>query len=113
MEIGIREAFQVISIGIALAGGYFTMKSQLNRVIDDIIKLSKCMAAVESRLDLSESHVAVFSQQLTVLSDINSPANLERRAVQAAATEAHIEALTSRVADLLRQHNGTHKPVKK
>jgi hypothetical protein len=62
---------------------------------------------------LHESHTAVFSQQLTVLSEINSPANLERRAVQAAATEAHIEALTSRVADLLRQHNGTHKPVKK
>jgi polyhydroxyalkanoate synthesis regulator phasin len=113
MELGAREAVQFISIIAALAGAFAVCRSQLSRVVDDLTKLVREMRCVESRLDDGQAQMAVYSQQLTVLGEINSPANLERRAVQAASTEAHIEALTARVADLLVQHNGTHKPVKK
>jgi len=113
MELGVREAVQFISIIAALGGAFAVCRSQLARVIDDLKKLVREMRCVESRLDDDQAQMAVHSQQLKVLAEINSVANVERRAVQAASTEAHIEALSDRVSDLLKAHNGTHPAVKK
>jgi phage host-nuclease inhibitor protein Gam len=113
MELGAREAVQFISIIAALGGAFAVCRSQLARVISDLQKLAREMRCVESRLDDDQAKMSVHSQILKTLSEINSPANLERRAVQAASTEAHIEALSDRVADLLKAHNGTHHPAVK
>jgi len=113
MELGARELVQFISIIAALAGAFAVCRSQLSRVVEDLTKLAREMRCVEQRLDDGQAQMAVYHQQLKVLGEINSPGNLERHHRELAMTQGKIEALTTRVADLLVQHNGTHKPVKK
>jgi chaperonin cofactor prefoldin len=113
MEIGVREGFQAATILIALAGGYFTMKGQLNRVVEDIKKLARQNREVETKLDELEALMAVASHQLTTMGTILSPANQERSHRELAALQGKVEALTGRVGDLLIQHNGRHGPVSK
>jgi hypothetical protein len=112
MEIGAREAIQFISIIAALAGAFAVCRSQLSRVVDDLTKLAREMRCVEQRLDDGQAQMAVYSQQLAVLGEINSPGNLERHHRELATTKGQIEGLRERINDLLVQHNGRHKPVK-
>ena len=111
MEIGAREAIQFISIIAALAGAFAVCRSQLSRVVEDLTKLSREMRCVEQRLDDGQAQMAVYNQQLAVLSEINSPGNLERHHRELARTQGQIDALRDRVKDLLVQHNGRHKEV--
>jgi polyhydroxyalkanoate synthesis regulator phasin len=111
MEIGAREAIQFISIIAALAGAFAVCRSQLSRVVDDLTKLSREMRCVEQRLDDGQAQMAVYSQQLSVLGEINSPTNLERHHRELARTQGQIDALRERVSDLLTQHNGQHKSI--
>ena len=112
MELGAREAVQFISIIAALAGAFAVCRSQLSRVVDDLTKLVREMRCVEQRLDDGQAQMAVYSQQLRVLGEINSPGNLERHHRELATTQGQIEGLRERVHDLLVQHNGRRKPVK-
>jgi hypothetical protein len=112
MEIGAREAIQFISIIAALAGAFAVCRSQLSRVVDDLTKLAREMRCVEQRLDDGQAQMAVYSQQLAVLGEINSPGNLERHHRELATTKGQIEGLRERINDLLVQHNGRHHPVK-
>jgi len=113
MEIGVREGFQAATILIALAGGYFTMKGQLNRVVEDIKKLARQNREVEKQLDELEALMAVASHQLTTMGTILSPANQERAHRELAAIHGKVETLSGRVSDLLIKHNGRHGSVEK
>ena len=98
-----------------LASGYAVVKSNLQRVMEDLELFHKTFDSYKSnfdtRLDDAESQRAVFSSQIDVLKEINSVPALEHRNREIATIQAQIEVLQSQVKHLGAIHNGKHPKV--
>ena len=112
MELGIREVVQIVSLAGTLLAAFAVVKSQLQRVIDDLRKLSHDITASGHRQDRTDSEVSVLKVQTKVLAEISSPAALEKRNREIARVQAHIETLQQRVEHLSHIHDGVHPPPK-
>ena len=112
MELGLREVVQIVSLVGTLLAAFAVVKSQLQRVIDDLRKLSRDVIDSEHRQDRTDSELSVLKMQTKVLADISSPPVLEKRNTELARVQAHIESLQQRVEHLLHMHNSTHPPQK-
>ena len=112
MELGLREVVQIVSLVGTLLAAFAVVKSQLQRVIDDLRKLSRDVIDSEHRQDRTDSELSVLKMQTKVLADISSPPELEKRNREIARVQAHIETLQQRVEHLLHMHNSTHPPQK-
>jgi chromosome segregation ATPase len=112
MELGTREVVQMASLVATLAAAYAVVKSQLQRVIEDLIKLTRDVADSEHRIDKTDSEVSVLQMQTKVLAEISSPSELEKRNREIARVQAQIETLQQRVEHLSHIHDGTHPPPK-
>ena len=78
-----------------IAGGYAVVKSNLQRVMEDLEifhkNFDKFKSNFDARLDDAESQRAVFSSQIDVLKDINSVSALERRNREIATMQAELK----------------------
>ena len=55
MELGLREVVQIVSLVGTLLAAFAVVKSQLQRVIDDLRKLSRDVIDSEHRQDRTDS----------------------------------------------------------
>ena len=78
MEFGIRELIQFGTLLASLAGAFAVVKSQLSRVIQDIIAMDKEISLINTRVDQVDADRAVIKHQNHVFGTILSPANLEK-----------------------------------
>mgnify|MGYP004451812787 CR=1 FL=1 len=112
MELGLREVVQLGSLVATLAASYAIIRQQLQRVVVDLIKLSREVTDSGRRIDKADSAVSVLQMQTKVLAEISSPSALEKRNREIARVQAQIEQLQQRVEHLSHIHDGTHPPPK-
>ena len=95
-----------------IAGGYAVVKSNLQRVMEDLEifhkNFDKFKSNFDARLDDAESQRAVFSSQIDVLKDINSVSALERRNREIATMQAELKVLRQTTEHLMHIHNSKH-----
>ena len=112
MELTASHAIQGLMLLVTIAGGYAVVKSQLSRVMQDLVKIGNELRIINGRLDTAESSTAVFQHQINVLSGILSPAALEKQHREIASLMARISVAESRIDRNAIMHNGRHPPVK-
>ena len=112
MELTASHAIQGLMLIATIAGGYAVVKSNLQRVMEDLEifhkNFDKFKADFDARLDDAESQLAVFSSQIDVLKDINSVSALEHRNREMATLQAEVKVMKAQIAHLNAIHNGTH-----
>jgi hypothetical protein len=111
MELTGAHAMQGLMLVATIAGGYAVVKSQLARVIQDLVKITKELDQINQRLDVAESSTAVFQHQITVLGHILSPAQLEKQHREIADMNARVKVAENRIASLSSMHNSKHPRV--
>ena len=116
MELTASHAIQGLMLIATIAGGYAVVKSNLQRVMEDLEifhkNFDKFKASFDTRLDDAESQRAVFASQIDVLKDINSVAALEQRNRELATLQAEVTVMKSQISHLNAIHNGKHPTVK-
>ena len=115
MELTASHAIQGILLLATIAGGYAVVKSNLQRVMEDLEifhkNFDKYKANFDSRLDDAESQRAVFSSQIDVLKEINSVSALESKNREMATVQAELRVLRSMVEHLSHIHNSKHPRI--
>ena len=111
MELTGAHAMQGLMLVATIAGGYAVVKNQLARVIQDLVKISNELEAINKRLDIAESSTAVFQHQITVLGHILSPEALEKQHREIADIKARIKVAENRIDRNTSMHNGKHPPI--
>jgi len=112
MELTASHAIQGLMLLVTIAGGYAVVKSQLSRVMQDLVKIGNELRTINGRLDTAESSTAVFQHQINVLSGILSPAALEKQHREIANLMARISVSESRIDRNASMHNGKHPHIK-
>ena len=116
MELTASHAIQGLMLIATIAGGYAVVKSNLQRVMQDLEvfhkNFDKFKSTFAARLDDAESQRAVFTSQIDVLKDINSVAALEHRNREMATLQAEVKVMKSQISHLNAIHNGKHPSVK-
>ena len=97
MELTASHAIQGLMLLVTIAGGYAVVKSQLSRVMQDLVKIGNELRTINGRLDTAESSTAVFQHQINVLSGILSPEALEKQHREIANLMARISVSESRI----------------
>ena len=112
MELTASHAIQGLIMLATLASGYAVVKSNLQRVMEDLELFHKTFDSYKSnfdtRLDDAESQRAVFSSQIDVLKDINSVTALEARNREVATMQAELKVLRQMTEHLMHIHNSKH-----
>jgi|TARA_R110000765_G_scaffold394756_3_gene488345 hypothetical protein len=112
MELTASHAIQGLMLLVTIAGGYAVVKSQLSRVMQDLVKIGNELRTINGRLDTAESSTAVFQHQINVLSGILSPEALEKQHREIANLMARISVSESRIDRNASMHNGKHPHIK-
>jgi len=112
VELTSSHAIQGLMLLVTIAGGWAVVKSQLSRVMQDLVKISNELIIINGRLDAAESSTAVFQHQINILSGILSPAALEKQHREIANLMARLSVAESRIDRNASMHNGSHPPVK-
>ncbi len=117
MELTASHAIQGLMLIATIAGGYAVVKSNLQRVMEDLELFHKNVdefkSKFDARLDDAESQRAVFTSQISVLKDINSVEALEARNRELATIQAELKVLRQMVDHLMHIHNSKHPGLDK
>lgn len=112
MELGTRELVQFVSLVATLAGAFAVVKSQLQRVIQDIQKLTTEVEKINERLDAVESGASVLRHQVHVFGTILAPSKLEDNHREIERLSVLTIENQKNISKLAAMHNGVHPPVK-
>ena len=111
MEFGIRELVQFGTLLASLAGAFAVVKSQLARVIQDILVMQKELAVINTRIDKADADRAVIKHQNKVFGGILSPANLKDLNTSISELQTEMRVVHKNLDKLYTMHNGKHPPV--
>jgi hypothetical protein len=110
--VGPREFIQIASLIATLAVAYGVVKTQLTRVVQDIIKLTRDQGAIRQRCDQMESEIGIISSRVKMMSIILSPQELDSRSREIAVLQTRLDAIDrtmSRRLDRMEKiHNHEH-----
>tara|TARA_R110002110_G_scaffold197782_3_gene407910 strand:- start:58 stop:393 length:336 start_codon:yes stop_codon:yes gene_type:complete len=108
MQLTAGHVIQFLMVAASLIGAFAVVKSQLQRVLEDLHEINKELESINRRLDTNESENAVFQHQISVLSSILSPANLKSQHEQLADLSARMRQAEYRIDRNATMHNGKH-----
>ena len=111
MEFGIRELIQFGTLLASLAGAFAVVKSQLSRVIQDIIAMDKEISLINTRVDQVDADRAVIKHQNQIFGTILSPANLEKLNIKIAELQTEMKIVHKNLDKMQDMHNGKHPSV--
>ena len=111
MEFGARELVQFGTLIASLAGAFAVVKSQLSRVIQDILIIQKQLDELNTRLDKAEADSAVTRHQNKVFGTILSPANLKDLNSSIAELQTEMKVVHKNLDKVYEMHNGKHPSV--
>tara|TARA_R110000737_G_scaffold127154_3_gene159646 strand:- start:3318 stop:3659 length:342 start_codon:yes stop_codon:yes gene_type:complete len=113
MEFGVRELVQFGTLLASLAGAFAVVKSQLSRVILDIIDIKKTLNDINTRIDRADADRAVIQHQNKVFSSILSPSKMAQYNREVAEIKTELKVVHKNLDKLHGMHNGKHPAVEK
>jgi len=108
MEMDAQFLFQVGAVVASLSGAWALVRAQVSTLKATQEEIKSAVDELNRELDTAENNVAVLRQQIKVLSDILSPANLAKENSRRGEVQEQIKSLQKDVLTLQHMHNGRH-----
>ena len=106
MELDARMAIQIGAVIASLAGAWGLVRNQ-------VASLKQRQEEQRRKFDGVENTVAVLRSQITVLSNILSPSNLEEQNKWRGFVSERLKKTEAEITSLQKMHNGRHPSVDK
>tara|TARA_R100001369_G_scaffold25630_1_gene46633 strand:+ start:13318 stop:13662 length:345 start_codon:yes stop_codon:yes gene_type:complete len=103
-----RMLLQLAAVLASLSGAWMLVRTQVKNLIKSRDDMKQNIQEIYSKLDIVEAGDAVKSTQISVLSNILSPDNLERRNRELGGLISELEDIKSRLKTVEHMHNGKH-----
>jgi chromosome segregation ATPase len=111
MELDARIMIQIGAVIASLAGAWGLVRSQVATLKQRQEEQRKYVDELNRELDAVENSVSVLRQQITVLSNILSPSNLEEQNRWRGSVSERVKKAEEEINVLHKMHNGKHPKV--
>jgi len=113
MELDARMAIQIGAVIASLAGAWGLVRNQVASLKQRQEEQRKYFDDLNRKFDGVENTVAVLRSQITVLSNILSPGNLEEQNKWRGFVSERLKKTEAEITSLQKMHNGRHPSVDK
>jgi len=113
MELDARMAIQIGAVIASLAGAWGLVRNQVASLRQRQQEQQKYFDELNRKFDSVENTVAVLRSQITVLSSILSPSNLEEQNKWRGFVSERLKKTEAEITSLQKMHNGRHPNVDK
>lgn len=113
MELDARMAIQIGAVIASLAGAWGLVRNQVASLKQRQEEQRKYFDDLNRKFDGVENTVAVLRSQITVLSSILSPGNLEEQNKWRGFVSERLKKTEAEITSLQKMHNGRHPSVDK
>jgi transposase-like protein len=113
MELDTRMAIQIGAVIASLAGAWGLVRNQVASLRQRQQEQQKYFDELNRKFDSVENTVAVLRSQITVLSSILSPNNLEEQNKWRGFVSERLKKTEAEITALQKMHNGRHPFVDK
>tara|TARA_R100001086_G_scaffold245196_1_gene175804 strand:+ start:3491 stop:3835 length:345 start_codon:yes stop_codon:yes gene_type:complete len=113
MELDARIMIQIGAVIASLAGAWGLVRNQVASLKQRQEEQRKYVDELNRELDTVENSVSVLRQQITVLSNILSPSNLEEQNRWRGSVSERVKKAEEEINVLHKMHNGSHPKIDK